>query len=307
MSASPTGPGRLRRFLSISFEQPLGSRISTDGIGGYYLDMRVKASTPRWPSDDMPPLREAMQVVIAQWGLGAYEHWLATGREEWLEAARAVCSHLLDTQTRSGPLAGGWPHEFPFWHTFELPPGWLSAMAQGEGASLLMRVHSETGEDALAEAAAAALNPLRVPVEAGGLQRELEGGPFFEEYPTSTPSMVLNGAIFTLWGVRDVAVGLGDADARALFEEGLDALARAIGRWDLGYWSRYDLYPHRMVNIASSAYHELHIDQLAALQVVAPRAALAETEARFRSYQASRLRKANAFARKVAFRLVVRR
>ena len=119
--------------------------------------------------------------------------------------------------------------------------------------------------------------------------------------------MVLNGAIFTLWGVRDVAVGLGDADARALFDDGLDALARGIGRWDLGYWSRYDLFPHRMVNIASSAYHELHIDQLAALRAVAPRPALTETEARFRRYQASRLRQANAFARKVAFRLVVRR
>jgi hypothetical protein len=300
-------PGRLRRFLSITFDQPLGTRISADGVNGYYLDMRVKASSPRWPSADLLPLGKEMHVGVAQWGLGAYEHWLETGREEWLEAARSVCSYLLETQTRSGPLAGGWRQEFPFWHTFELDAGWLSGMAQGEGASLLVRVHSETGEDALAEAALAAMQPLRIPTADGGVQIEVEDGPFFEEYPTAQPSMVLNGAIFALWGVRDVAIGLGDATSAALFEDGLGALARSVDRWDLGYWSRYDLYPHRQVNIASNAYHQLHIDQLAALNAVAPRPELAAAEARFRGYYASRLKRARAFARKVAFRLVVRR
>ena len=298
---------RLGRFLSVSFNQPLGQRIEPEGVGGYYVDMRVKARTPTWPTPDFGAVDRTMKVAISQWGLGAFEHWLETGSEEWLAAARSAADHFVSTQVREGPLAGGWPHVQSFPHSFELPAGWLSGMAQGEAASLLVRVHAETGDDALAEAAVRGLGPLSVPTADGGVLASLDGGPWFEEYPTEPASMVLNGGIFAIWGVRDVAVGLGDPDAGRLFESALDTLAAGIDRWDLGYWSRYDLYPHRRVNVASNAYHELHIDQLAAMNAIAPRPALVEAEERFRRYHARRLSRTRAFAGKVAFRLAVPR
>jgi hypothetical protein len=144
---------RLGRFLSVSFNQPLGQRIEPEGVGGYYVDMRVKARTPTWPTPDFGALDRTMKVAIAQWGLGAFEHWLETGSEEWLAAARSAADHFVSTQVRDGPLAGGWPHVQSFPHSYELPAGWLSGMAQGEAASLLVRVHAETGDDARAGAA----------------------------------------------------------------------------------------------------------------------------------------------------------
>jgi hypothetical protein len=307
LSGGGFSQNRLGRYLSVSFNQPLGERIDPAGVRGYYSDLRVKAKDPRWPTTDLPPPEGTLKVAIAQWGLGAFEHWLATGEEQWLAAARSACEFFVTTQEREGPLAGGWPHLKAFPHSFELPAGWLSGMAQGEVASLLVRVHGETGEDALAEAALAGLGPLRVPSAEGGVLATLEDGPFFEEYPTQPASMVLNGGIFAIWGVRDVAVGLGDAEAAQLFEAALDTLAAGIDRWDIGYWTRYDLYPHKRVNVASSAYHELHIAQLTAMNAIASRPALAEAEARWRGYQESRLKHARAFASKVAFRLVVPR
>jgi heparosan-N-sulfate-glucuronate 5-epimerase len=298
---------RLGRYLSVSFNQPLGQRIEPEGVRGYYVDLRVKAKTPTWPTPDLGELDSTLKVAIAQWGLGAFEHWLDTGSEEWLAMARSAADFFVSRQEREGPLAGGWPHKHSFPHSFDLPAGWLSGMAQGEAASLLVRVHGETGDDALAEAALRGLGPLRVPSAEGGVLASLEGGPWFEEYPTEPASMVLNGGIFAIWGVRDVAVGLGDAEAAQLFEAAVDALAAGIGRWDLGYWSRYDLYPHKRVNVASNAYHQLHIDQLAAMNAIASRPALVDAEARFRSYHARRLNHARAFAGKVAFRLVVPR
>jgi heparosan-N-sulfate-glucuronate 5-epimerase len=298
---------RLGRWLSVSFNQPLGQHIDPDGVRGYYVDLRVKAKNPTWPTPDLGAVDRTMKVAIAQWGLGAFEHWLATGREEWLAAARSACDHFVSTQVLEGPLAGGWPHVQSFPHSFELPAGWLSGMAQGEVASLLVRMHAETGDDALAEAALRGLGPLQVPSAQGGVLASLEGGPWFEEYPTEPASMVLNGGIFAIWGVRDVAVALGDADAGQLFEASLDALAAGIARWDLGYWSRYDLYPHKRVNVASNAYHELHIDQLAAMNAIAPRPALVDAEEVFRRYHARLVNRARAFAGKVAFRLAVPR
>ena len=301
-------PNRMQRFLSVSFGQPIGPRITTDGRGGYYIDMRVKATSPRWPpTDDLPPLDEAVYVAVAQWGLGAYEHWLETGSEKWLAAASAICDHFVATQCRAGPRAGGWINDFPFPHTFRLDPPWISAMTQGEAASLLVRMHAETGDDAFAEAAIRALRPMTIPSAEGGVQAELEGGPFFEEYPTTPASQVLNGGIYALWGVHDVAIALGDADARDLYEAGLEALTAGIDRWDLGFWTRYDLHPHPRVNVASGAYHLLHIDQVAAMNKLAPRRALASAEARWRGYLERRMARARAFAGKVAFRMSVPR
>jgi hypothetical protein len=176
-------------------------------------------------------------------------------------------------------------------------------MAQGEGASLLVRVHGTSGGDRHAEAALRALGPMRRPRDDGGASAELDGRWFPEEYPTDPPSFVLNGALFALWGLRDVAVGLGDGEAARDFQAGVDALAASIDRWDTGSWSRYDLHPHRVTNVASRAYHELHVTQLEAMDELAPRPELRAVAARFAAYDASRARQAQALARKVLFRI----
>ena len=163
---------------------------------------------------------------------------------------------------------------------------WLSAMAQGEGASLLVRAHAATKDDRFADAAHRALGSLAVPIAEGGLRARLGAGFFLEEYPTDPPSHVLNGGIFALWGYHDVALGLGDEVARREFERGVDTLAQNVGRWDTGSWSRYDLFPRRVDNVASSAYHLLHINQLLAMQLIAPSPELAAAAARFEGYLA---------------------
>lgn len=195
----------------------------------------------------------------------------------------------------------------PYPHTFPLAPPWVSGMAQGEGASLLVRIHLETGDDRYAEAARRALRPLAVPSSEGGASASLEGGSLPEEYPTEPPSFVLNGAIFALWGLRDVGIALGDDDALARFRDGVDVLAENVHRWDTGVWSRYDLYPHPVVNVASTAYHALHVLQLEATNTLAPRPALSDAAARFAAYAESPVKRARAFTAKALFRVAVPR
>jgi hypothetical protein len=91
------------------------------------------------------------------------------------------------------------------------------------------------------------------------------------------------------------------------FRDGVETLAANIARWDLGYWSRYDLYPHPIVNVASPAYHALHVTQLRAMSLIAQDDRLDRMRARFESYQLSRTNRWRAFAAKAAFRLRVPR
>lgn len=310
-AATPPPPSRRSSAgplsSSRSFSLPMGRRVEPHGIAGYPIDFSVKASSPSLTPWWLNGPQEPLHVAVFQWGLGSYERYLTEGDERWLEVALEAGRRALETQHRGGRLDGGWLHRSPFKHTFPLGTPWMSAMAQGEGASLLVRLFLETGDEALAEAARRALGPLRVPSGGGGVRAQLGGRPFPEEYPTKPSSYVLNGAIFALWGVRDVAVALDDSEAKAEFESGVDTLAASIDRWDTGYWSRYDLFPHPLVNVASSFYHQLHISQLRAMTVLSPRPALAAAADRFEAYAASPAKRRRAFGAKVLFRLAVPR
>ena len=240
-------------------------------------------------------------------GLGCYERYVAGAGDAWLAGALAAADHMVSGQQRGGPHEGGWIHRWAMPHTYSIEPPWVSAMAQGEGASLLLRAHAATGEERYAEAAIRALRPMAADLAEGGVRSPLGDGFFLEEYPTDPPSMVLNGGIFALWGYHDAALGLGDEDARRQFELGVDTLSANLDRWDTGSWSLYDLFPHPVPNVASSFYHVLHINQIRALDLTAPRPELVRVADRFESYLQSRRRRVEAFARKALFRIRVPR
>jgi hypothetical protein len=311
MASSAAGIRRNQRktggFFSSarSFSLLPGRHVDPLELGGYHIDLSVKADETGWPPPELQ--LQTPYVPRVQWGLGSYERYLDTGEERWLDWALACGRHLVERQERTGRLRGGFVHRAPFPHTFHLAPPWLCGMAQGQAGSLLVRLFRETGDESLAEAACRALEPLDLPVSEGGVRADLDGGPFFEEYPTTPPSYVLNGGIFALWGCHDVAMALGDSTAARLWSDGVDALARSIDRWDTGSWSRYDLHPHPVTNVASSSYHVLHLSQLRALLRLEARPELERALARFQAYQDMRRCRAEAFARKVLFRLVVPR
>jgi hypothetical protein len=295
-------PGVLR--TAGSFPQPVGHHIDPEGIRGYYIDLRGKVEDKRWPPEWWCRHEEQEYIAVSQLGLGCWERFLDDHDEEWLDGAIKTADYLLDQQTRGGRLDGGWPHLWSYPHTYRVRPPWLSAMAQGEAASLLVRLYRHTRDERYADAALRALRPLRVPVAEGGVMTRLRGGLFLEETPTQPGSFILNGAIFALWGCYDVAVGLGDAGARELSEEATETLAQHLGAWDTGFWSRYDLYPHPVANLATPFYHRLHINQLAAMQRLVPRPEFAATLERFEAYAATPRNVARAYAAKVAFRVL---
>jgi hypothetical protein len=284
-----------------SFRLPTGSHFAPRALAGYPIDLRVKARSLRLPGTVCEP--EHLHVDTAQFGLGAHERWLAGQGEQWLHAALAAGRHLVAVQEADG----AWLHRADYPHTFPLRAPWCSAMAQGEGASLLVRLHAITAEEAFADAAARAIVPLSRDLDDGGVRTELDGGPWLEEYPTRPSSHVLNGAIFALWGLRDVGVGLADTRALRAFGDGVDALAASLHRFDTGWWSLYSRYPHPLRNPASAFYHALHLSQLEAMQRLAPRPQFAATHARWSAYAASPACRSRAFAAKVMFRMAVPR
>lgn len=112
---------------------------------------------------------------------------------------------------------------------------------------------------------------------------------------------VLNGWMFALMGVRDYALLTGDATVMSTAERLAADLARALPRFDTGYWSLYDLAG----DVASPFYHDLHVAQLEALALAFPAQADAfrAVRARFVAHRANRLKTAWAVAVKVRQKL----
>jgi len=291
-------------FSSAStFYLPGGRHFDPETVRGYYIDNRVKADAPEWPVEWRANPEKQLHVWLIQHALGAYERWLDGDGEEWLDSAVRTGRHLVAEQQPHGPLEGAFFHYAPFPHTYRLDPPWISSMGQGQAASLLVRLALETADDRFTEAAVKALQPLLVPVEAGGALGDCAGAPLPQEYPTTPASHVLNGAIFTLWGIRDVALLTGGNERYDWFT----ALRDRLHMWDTGWWSRYDLFPHPIANVASSFYHRLHVTQLRMTAVALDDPAWSEVADRWEAYEHERAFRRRALMQKGAFRLVIPR
>ncbi|MDO4564029.1 MAG: D-glucuronyl C5-epimerase family protein [Clostridia bacterium] len=213
-------------------------------------------------------------VSVIQYGLAEYGYYHTTRAEEHLERARAVCDWLLENQDAK---TGCWYYQSDFHHkgtgdTLHSP--WASAMAQGEGISLLMRVYGITKQEKYLKVARSALEMLEVPVSDGGLCAEFDGYKVYEEYPTDTPSFTLNGTLFCSFGLFDYAKLTGDEYVYKMWESQVDAVERMLPLYDDDVCSSYDLSYHTAGLIGKNQnekYHLIHIALLQNLQSIAPR------------------------------------
>lgn len=273
-----------------------------DVQSGYYNDLTGIAAALGDPRRALARLAaitsqrsSANPVSIAQLGLGAWQ--LSRRDQGWLVVAESASKWIAAALEDDGSIAYG----FPMSHTYALQPPWSSAMAQGESASLLVRTALMSARPELLVAARRAVAPL---VASGSpLVAHTSDGPVLQEYPTRPPAHVLNGWIFALWGLYDVALETGDRIVRAAFEQGVDALEARLPLYRAARsWSRYDLYPHPIVHVSSPFYHRLHVEQLRALYELASRAAFATTADDWEKGLHSGPTLAAAVVRKAAFR-----
>jgi hypothetical protein len=288
--------------------QPIGEFEPGDPQSGYYNDLSGVARSYGSPGEAsawfelLAKRRErAWPVSILQLGIGAWQ--LRREDDGWNELFRDIAEWaVIDMDGR-----GRFVHYQPMPHTYSIDAPWYSAMAQGQAASLLVRAAGATGREDLFAEAHRALRPL-LEDDTPLVAFEPEG-PVLQEYPTDEPSHVLNGWMWALWGLYDVATADPDnahaAAERAAFDAGVAALVARLPQYETGNgWSRYDLYPHPLTHVASPFYHSLHVAQLRAMHRIAPHAQLRETADRWGEAAARRSSRYAAVARKGAFRML---
>ena len=190
-------------------------------------------------------------IAIFQYGLGAYDLYLETGDETYLTKFGNCVMWALDNQFSDGSWdAFGWFN----------PAGKYSSMAQAEGASLLCRAYMKWADFKYLSAAKNAIDFMLIPIEKGGTTDYRQDGIItFEE--NKTQKTILNGMIFSIWGLFDLTLIINDVIYITRLSESVDSLCIILSEYDRKFWSNYDLDG----NIASAFYHDLHIEQLKVL------------------------------------------
>jgi heparosan-N-sulfate-glucuronate 5-epimerase len=235
---------------------PPGLFFERDVVRGYFTDFRAKTVSPEADS----PSR-LLPADKAQLALGWWDRSLAGDRGA-IERFHDIC-RLLEKSAEIRENEWRWPYHVSA-PKYNVGPPLYSALAQGQVASTFVRAYLVTADSRYAEIALRAVEPLVQ--EAGSDLVSLTGaGPVLEEHPSNPPSHILNGWIYGLWGLWDVALGIGDDAARRTYHASLACLRQMLDRYDIGWWTRYSLYPHLLPDLAKPFYHRLHIDQVEVL------------------------------------------
>lgn len=264
-------------------EQGLGKAIDK---GGYYNDLTLKVlmGDNNLDKNGIPFLehvdgsRIQMPTMIFQYGLGAYDLYLMEGKSEFLDKAMKCAEWAAGHQQRNGS-----------WNTFFYiyPDAPYSAMPQGEGASLLLRLFRTTGDKKYLLSAKKAVDYMLMDVSNGGVTQRIEDKMYFLEY-THLP-LVLNGWIFSIWGLYDLSCIM--PEYKEFFDKTVATLVSSLVEFDNGYWSLYD----KEGKISSPFYHSLHIAQLKAMYEITKEEPFGRYAKIFEMYNSKRLNKGKAF------------
>ncbi|KAI1301406.1 D-glucuronyl C5-epimerase [Halotydeus destructor] len=172
-----------------------------------------------------------------------------------------------------------------------LKAGWYSAMAQGQAISLLCRKYHVSRDENYLNAAIKALHLFTVNATDNGVRAYfMNQNAWYEEYPTTPSSFVLNGFMYSLFGLYDLKMTCSSAEcdlAHSLYEEGLSSLKKMLLLYDTGSGTVYDLRHASLgtaPNLARWDYHSTHINQLLYLDSIENNPLFQTTAKRWVSY-----------------------
>ena len=229
-----------------------GTLYSKTDVLGYYNDLTEKITrdapdilVPKYKMDTGDTVY--FSIGVFQYGLAAYDLYLKTKDDIYLRKLLACSDWALEKQQEDGS-----------WISFDFvtPEAPYSSMAQGEGISMLIRAHIVTQNQTYLNAAEKALDFMLKPISEGGVCEYQGEDICFYEY-TNLPA-VLNGWIFSVWGLYDYYKYTNEEKLKPVLDASVASIKKALPSFDMKYWSKYDAGKC----VASPFYHKLHIAQL---------------------------------------------
>lgn len=249
------------------------SFTDNEKLGAYYLDMREafqqyeagifgdfdKFGVPMvgWGRN-----AKYSAVNIAQYGFILHDIWLVNKSPEYKNVMTACLNQLVQMESLENNCI--------FWREpeatirYNLKENWTSAMSLGECLSFYLRMYQINNDEYILEKCQKIYHSTKVMVADNGVKRiDLNGNLWLEEYPSTPGSFVLNGFIYAIFGLQDYYRITKNPEVKIDLEKYFQTLRLNCDKYDVGYWSIYDLQYKELVKY----YYQknVHIPQLDAM------------------------------------------
>jgi len=291
----------------------LNENFEPGKLGEYYMPFIAKANYPGQYDDKGIPMLDYRGAVglqynpiaIAQYGLGNYNLYRRTGEETRKSKFLNVADWLVENLEETSYGTRVWYHHFDWEYRDKLKAPWYSGLAQGQGLSLLVRAHQESGNGCYLEAGREVFDTFKKDLKQGGVTcTDNKEYIWFEEGIVDPPTHILNGFIWAIWGVYDYFLHTKDQVASRLFEEAVKTLSDNLSEFDVGFWSLYEQSGTRMKMLASPFYHSLHIIQMGVMHRLTGEPVFRHFADKWDTYRRSSIKRNAAFIYKAIFKLL---
>jgi len=281
-------PNKLGRYY-LNFESKL-----------YYPEKMDEMGVPLWKNNNEPYFHHP--IVICQYALGIYEHLYQKKFNDITLQKKFICqADWLKHNYHKSDLGFIWNiyYDIPL---YKIKQPWYSALAQGEAVSVLTRAYKLSDDNSYLELAEGAIKPFFIEVKNGGLLNFFNSYPIYEEYPSPVRTVgVLNGFIFSLFGLYDLKITTGSENAKKLFEQGIESLLKLLPFYDTGYWARYYLFDYPKSYVASFTYLSLMYEQLKALYFITDEKIFLDYSIKWEGYSKNTFNKLRALGKKIFY------
>jgi heparosan-N-sulfate-glucuronate 5-epimerase len=236
----------------------VGNCSMSPELGPYYQDLKQAIyhfdnnNLGRFDEKGIPYLVEKERnyynaVYVIQYALIQFEFLYLNDKPEEREKTIQSCVSWLVEHAEHYHDSIVWRSEEN--HHYNLKKGWVSAMYQGQAISLLLRAYQHFGDKTYLDISQKVFGFFKYDFKEGGVRRiDKNGNLWFEEYPTDPPSFVLNGFIYTMFGILDFYRVTKNVEAKKLFDDCVETLKINLPKYHRFYWSVYDQLKKELVS-----------------------------------------------------------
>ena len=184
-------------------------------------------------------------ISIGQYGLAVFNSFIATNDENKKNHFLRIADWFIKNKIEDDVFGVYWLTDIPK-PEYKIDKPWKSAFTQSRAISILLRAWQITNDDKYFSTAAESLKIFEIDISKNGVSNIFEFGKFYEEYPASQPTMVLDGHIFSLLGLYDFVRAADKSSnyylqAESLFNAGINALIYLLPDYDMKYWVKFNL------------------------------------------------------------------
>ena len=196
-------------------------------------------------------------VTTCQTAIAFYTDYIENNNSESLTGFLNNTNWLIDNMDEHSYLH----YDFEWTHCGQqMCDNWISGMAQGQALAVMCMAYHHTTEQIYLETANKLFSSLRnnkdefwcVGIDSADYI-------WFEEYPNEDYCHVLNGSLFTMWGLWDYYCITRNQEALDMFEGGLISILDHYPNWNFED-ADGSLYCLHMTTITH--YHSIHLNQL---------------------------------------------